>query len=218
MKLRRGQEVSVMLSWTLVPGGTVLQPPHLSRPGLGCVIVHDRQSLLQSCFSSLERTIQLWPNILGPEGTDSRDGSPSPGRVADWSRMLAATRGGNSAPSNEMTHMKTHREQCSLPPGQRSRVLGRIHPHSERRPHLTLNQSQVSSTCNSAYQEPLTTGRKRCRKRQGSLLHCQVEKSSPSCRTSGARPCSRPGHSRSAFRKVVHLCWRVFRPPRSPLG
>lgn len=57
------------------------QPSHLSRSGLGYIIVHDRQSPVAVMFQFFEGTIQYCPNVLWSEGTDSRDGGPLPGRV-----------------------------------------------------------------------------------------------------------------------------------------
>lgn len=119
-KASQGQEVSVMLSWTLVLVGqlssSLPQPPHLSRPGLGYVIVHDRQSPVAVMFQLSEGTVQHSPNILGSEGTDSRDGSPFPGRVTDGSQIFGGNWGeATQPPPNEMTHEK-HTGSCAACP------------------------------------------------------------------------------------------------------
>ena len=119
-KLHGGQEVSVMPSWTLVLGwqfsSSLPQPPHLSRPGLGYVIVHDRQSPVAVMFQLSEGAIQHSPNILGSEGTDSRDGSPFPGRVTDGSQIFGGNWGEATQPlSNEMTYEKLTGSYAACP-------------------------------------------------------------------------------------------------------
>lgn len=64
------------------------QSSHLSRSGLGHIIVHDRQVPVAVMLQLSEGTIQHCPNVLWSEGTDSRDGGPLPRRVTGWNLLF----------------------------------------------------------------------------------------------------------------------------------
>lgn len=145
------------------------EPPHApprTSPGLGwgTSLSMTGSPLLQSCFSSLKGPFSTVRMSCGRKEQTAEMAAPSLEKSHGGARYLERIREATQPPANDMTHEK-HTGRPA--PGQ-------VHPSGGDSAD-TAPAPGISRPVNSPHQDPLTTGRKRCHKRRGSLLQAQVE-------------------------------------------